>query len=80
MSGVFNGAQAHLRSYFPQAIYFHCAAHSLSLAINAACDVFEIKNALGTIGAVQAFFHWPKEQTILKQEISIMSNKSQRTR
>ena len=36
MSGELNGEQAHLKSYFPLAIYVHCAAHTFSLATNAA--------------------------------------------
>lgn len=78
MSGEIHGAQAYLRSHLPLAIYVHCAAHSFSLTINAACEVSGIKNALGTIGAIQAFFHWPKRQSILKNEISKMTEKSER--
>ncbi|XP_050529454.1 52 kDa repressor of the inhibitor of the protein kinase-like [Daktulosphaira vitifoliae] len=80
MSGEFHGAQAYLRSFFPLAIYVHCAAHSFSLTINAACEVSGIKNALGTVGSIQAFFHWPKRQSILKNEIAKMTKKSEQRR
>lgn len=33
MSGKFNGVQAIIREQYPQAIYVHCAAHSLNLAV-----------------------------------------------
>lgn len=60
MSGKFHGAQAYVQSDFPLAIYVHCAAHSFNLAVNAACDVAGIKNALGTVGSIHEFFRWPK--------------------
>lgn len=69
MSGEFHGAQAYVQSSFQLAIYVHCAAHSLNLAINSACEVVGIRNALGTIGYLHNFFRWPKRLEVLKSEI-----------
>lgn len=78
MSGELHGAQSYIQRYFPLAIYVHCAAHSFNLAVNAACDVTGIKNALGTIGLIQNFFHWPKRLNILKKAISELENESRK--
>jgi hypothetical protein len=43
MSGEFHGAQAYVQSSFQLVIYVHCAAHSLNLAINSACEVVGIR-------------------------------------
>lgn len=39
MAGKFNGAQTIIRSKHPKALYVHCAAHSLNLAISSACNI-----------------------------------------
>ena len=54
MSGQFNGVQKHVRSQIPTAIYVHCSAHSLNLAISNACQQ-SVRNCLNTIGKVYSF-------------------------
>jgi len=39
MSGKFKGVQAIIREQYPQAIYVHCAAHSLNLAVSTASNI-----------------------------------------
>jgi hypothetical protein len=46
MSGKINGVQAHVRSIVPLALYVHCSAHSLNLAVSNACEITGIKKLL----------------------------------
>ena len=38
MSGKFRGVQAIIRSHVPSAVYLHCRAHSLNLAVVHSCS------------------------------------------
>ncbi|XP_022170921.1 zinc finger MYM-type protein 1-like [Myzus persicae] len=44
MSGEFNGVQAIIRKTHPLALYVHCSAHVLNLAVSNSCKVQEIRN------------------------------------
>jgi len=55
MSGQFQGVQAHIRVKYPKAIYVHCAAHSLNLAVSTASNIKVIRNCLGIIGKFTTF-------------------------
>lgn len=61
----FNGAQTHIRTTFPKAIYVHCAAHSLNLAVSTACNIQPIRNCLGIIKKLYIFFNTPKRHVLL---------------
>lgn len=65
MSGQFNGVQAQIRAIYPKAIYVHCAAHSLNLAVSTACNIQPIRNCLSIIEKLYVFFNTPKRQNIL---------------
>jgi len=52
MSGKFKGITGKM-SY---ALYVHCAAHSLNLAISSSCKVVSIRNCIGTVSVVITFF------------------------
>ena len=39
-----NGAQVHIREVIPTALYVHCAAHSLNLAVSNSCSLSSIRN------------------------------------
>lgn len=69
MSGKFNGVQAFIRRRCPKAIYIHCAAHSLNLAISKACEVPQIRNCLGVMERLYDFFNTPKRKNILLKKI-----------
>ena len=55
MSAMYNGVQAHIREIIPTALFVHCAAHSLNLAVSNACDIASIRNCMGTLGKVYDF-------------------------
>ena len=74
MSGRLNGAQAYIREIIPTALYVHCAAHSLNLAVSNSCDLLPVRNCMGTIASVYNFFNAPKRQNILRKSINTISS------
>ena len=70
MSGRFRGAQSYVKAKYPLAVYVHCGAHSLNLAISDSCSEVPIRNCIGTISSVYNFFHTPKRQDVLKHAIA----------
>lgn len=69
MSGKFNGTQKHINDKYPMALYIHCGAHCLNLAISFSCNVTDIRNCMGTMQAICNFFGYPKRQNVLKISI-----------
>lgn len=81
MSGAFNGCAAKFQETYPQAIYVHCANHSLNLALSHSCTVSGIKNSLATINKLITFFRAsPKREKILKDKVLQVQEKARRTR
>lgn len=56
MSGVHIGCQTRVRAVHPSAIYVHCSAHNLNLALANASSITEVKNVMGLISDVHDFF------------------------
>lgn len=69
MSGKYNGVSKIVQDQHPLAVYVHCAAHSLNLAVSRACEVQEVRNCLGTIEKCYTFFNTPKRQEVLNDAI-----------
>ncbi|KAF0702938.1 52 kDa repressor of the inhibitor of the protein kinase-like isoform X3, partial [Aphis craccivora] len=65
MSGQYKGVQSIIKAQYPHAIYVHCAAHSLNLAISTASEIQSIRNFLGIIEKFYVFFNTPKRNTVL---------------
>lgn len=65
MSGKIQGVKSYIQSKYPKAVYVHCAAHSLNLAVSTASDIKQIKNCLGIIEKIYAFFNTPKRSAVL---------------
>ena len=65
MAGVINGCAANFMKIVPQAHYYHCASHSLNLALSKACKVPDVQN---TQHALAIFFKYlPKGQRRAEQ-------------
>ena len=80
MSGRLNGAQAYIREIIPTALYVHCAAHSLNLAVSNSCDLSPVRNCMGTIASVYNFFNAPKRQHFTQiYQHDFVNNKSSKT-
>jgi len=56
MSGLYSGVQKYTRDEIPHALYVHCAAHSLNLAIGKSCTIPEIRNCIGSVSTIINFF------------------------
>jgi len=70
MSGEFQGCAAKVMEKYPQALYVHCASHSLNLVVSDACNIHIIRNSLGSIKETINFFRISAQrQTILKDVI-----------
>jgi len=44
MSGHIKGVQTIKRAKYPKALYVHCVAHTLNLAVSSACNIQHIRN------------------------------------
>lgn len=55
MSVHLNGFHAIIRRTFPRALYVHCSADSLNLAISDACKVIDIRNIVLVVFQVHFF-------------------------
>lgn len=70
MSGEFQGCAAKVMEKYPQALYVHCASHSLNLVVSDACNIPIIRNSLGSIKETIKFFRISAQrQSILKDVI-----------
>lgn len=70
MSGIFNGVQKNICDITPHALYVHCAAHSLNLAISKSCNIPEIRNCIGSISTITSCFRKsPIRSEVLKKFI-----------
>lgn len=70
MSGARSGCKSIVQQAAPLAMYYHCAAHHLNLAVVAACKVQALKNAESYVGEIARFFKFsPKRQRLLDKAI-----------
>lgn len=44
ISGLYSGVQNYIRDEIPQALYVHCAAHSLNLAIGKSYEIVLVQS------------------------------------
>jgi len=65
MSGKCRGVQSYVQTQYPKAVYVHCAAHSLNLAVSTASDIQQIRNCLGVIEKMYTFFNTPKRSAVI---------------
>ncbi|KAL4141924.1 hypothetical protein QTP88_004470 [Uroleucon formosanum] len=70
MSGNFKGVQSVIREVHPAALYVHCSAHSLNLALAHSSNIHHIRNCIGTIKSVGNFIKISTKRTeLLKNKI-----------
>lgn len=70
MSGKVKGVQTEIRKLYPRAIYVHCAAHSLNLAVSSSCELQSIRNCMGLVEKMHCFFNTPKRNNVLLETIA----------
>ena len=72
MSGAVSGCKTIVQREAPQALYFHCAAHRLNLAVVSACKIQSFKNAESYVGEIARFFNYSaKRQRALDRAIEV---------
>ena len=75
MSGTVAGCRSLIQQEEPMAVYFHCAAHRLNLAIVSACSVQAFKNTEAYIGEMAWFFSYSaKTQRLLDKAMDSLSS------
>lgn len=74
MSGKNNGCQSHIKRLQPLANYFHCASHTLNLALNSTCDVQEFKVMMADVKALGIFFKYSPARTAVLKSVIESSN------
>lgn len=68
MSGKFRGVQARIKQAHPQALYTHCRAHCLNLAICHASDEPVARNMMKTVQEVAFCFNYSAKRLLRYQE------------
>ncbi|XP_068742324.1 zinc finger MYM-type protein 1-like [Montipora capricornis] len=68
MAGVHRGVQAIIKQHVPEAVYVHCKAHSLNLAIGHACKETLVCNMLSTLQTIAFAFDYSAERLLAFQE------------
>ena len=73
MSGAVNGASSIIKSKYPKAFYFHCAAHKLNLCIVRSCQLTSVSNMMDVITCLANFFNYsPKRQKCRESHVMNM--------
>lgn len=73
MSGARSGCRAIIQQSAPKAVYFHCAAHQLNLAVVAACKIQVFRSTESTIGEIARFFAFSaKRQRLLDKGLEVL--------
>ncbi|XP_033762649.1 zinc finger MYM-type protein 1-like [Pecten maximus] len=68
MSGRHRGVQARIKEVVPEAIYIHCKAHSLNLAIVHACREVLVRNMFDTVQQIGFSFNYSAKRLLTFQE------------
>ena len=68
MSGVYSGVQARLKQIQPLAVYIHCMAHNLNLALNDSCSgMSQVANFYDMLEKLYNFFRSVRRWAMLDQ-------------
>ena len=77
MSGAVSGCKSIVQQEAPLALYVHCAAHRLNLAVVSACNIQSFKNAESYVGEIARFFKYSaKRQRALDKAIELFATQS----
>lgn len=67
-----SGGKTVVQKEAPLALYFHCAAHRLNLAVVSSCPIQAFKNVESCVGEMARFFKYsPKRQRLLDKAIDL---------
>ncbi|XP_060574771.1 zinc finger MYM-type protein 1-like [Ruditapes philippinarum] len=77
MAGQYRGVQACIRQIFPKALYTHCKAHSLNLAIVHASKEPLARNMMGTVQEIAFLFDYSAKR-LFQFQASLAENDHER--
>ncbi|KAJ8883484.1 hypothetical protein PR048_015328 [Dryococelus australis] len=66
-AGIYNGVQSIIKKTYPEAIYVHCAAHFLNLAITKSSEIQAARNCLENVEKFYDFLNTPKRKAVLSK-------------
>ena len=71
MAGSVRGTATLITTQYPQALYLHCASHSLNLVVVKSLEVTSVRNMMGVVDRVSVFLAaHPKRQRALQKSIA----------
>lgn len=74
MSGIYSGVQARIAKIEPNAVYVHCAAHNLNLALNDSVqNISEMRNFYDTVEQLCNFFGSSIKRWAMLKELACVS-------
>ncbi|CAF1066658.1 unnamed protein product, partial [Brachionus calyciflorus] len=80
MSGEFKGLASRIKADYVTAVYVHCYAHRLNLALQDACkDITEVRNTLGQINSIYNLIEGSTKRHYIFEKLQIKSNNSSLT-
>ena len=74
MSGSFKGVRARIQEQHPAAVYVHCKAHVLNLALVHSCQEPLVRNMLGTVKEVVRYLKTAKRQHLFRKQLALVSD------
>lgn len=75
MAGRENGVQSIIQRQYPKAVYVHCFAHQLNLAILTVSRSVALKDIVPLIKRTSVFFNTPKRQAVLLNQLDTVDTK-----
>ena len=70
MAGCISGVQTQIRAIEPKAVFTHCHAHALNLAVISSCRNTYIRNMFGVLDKLHIFFKGAKRNAVLENHIA----------
>jgi len=80
MKGEYKGLAASVRLEAPTALYIHCYAHRLNLALQDSCDnIKEVRNTLGQVNSVYNLIEGSSKRNYIFEKFQLEHDKSKLT-
>ena len=73
MAGKDNGVQARIRRIYEKALFVHCSSHRLNLVVNDLNSVMDVRNTVGTIKSIIAFFRDSPKRRAMFPNVPLLS-------
>ncbi|CAF1116873.1 unnamed protein product [Brachionus calyciflorus] len=78
MSGILKGVVARIKNINNKALYVHCHAHKLNLALQDTCsNLVEVRNCIGTVNSVYSFIEASPKRHAIFEKLQMEKKKSE---